>query len=177
MTEAIPYSPVLDPYNRERNISDNIVTLKRSLFSPGLLFIVCSKQLWIFTYGTNFIDSSFHTAKRQRSTGSDSPMCQETQNKKIKVYNNTTNGNEMEQLKRCHEIQLSHIRSEGRILLDKKSQELEAQTQLNRQIIENFHNISNENKNFAEENKILKKAFTVQENRLNDYCTFFFYNQ
>ena len=68
-------------------------------------------------------------------------------------------------MRRNYESQISGIRSECRQILDKKTQEVEALAQANKRLTENLQALSCESKTIHEENKILKKAVAIQENR------------
>lgn len=68
-------------------------------------------------------------------------------------------------MKRNYESQILAIRSECRQILDKKTQEVESHIQTNKRLTENLQAMSCENKTILEENKILKKAVAIQDNR------------
>eukprot|EP01036_Dinobryon_divergens_P022751 gene22751-31040_t len=75
---------------------------------------------------------------------------------------------EIDDVKRNYESQILAIRSECRQILDKKTQEVESHIQTNKRLTENLQAMSCENKTILEENKILKKAVAIQDNRYRD---------
>lgn len=72
---------------------------------------------------------------------------------------------EIDDVKRNYESQISAIRFECQQILDKKTQEVETHMQTNKRLTENLQAMSCENKTISEENKILKKAVAIQDHR------------
>lgn len=74
-------------------------------------------------------------------------------------------GNENQDSRHFFESQIAAVRSECRLIVDKKNQEIEAHSQAKKQLHDSFQALSNEHKLVIEENKILKRAVAIQENR------------
>lgn len=155
MTEAIPYSPDIFSMRNRESSSDH--SLKRSLFSPENIHNGTKRQ-------RNSMDADSYVVPAQvEYLGSHS--------KRSRIIPHQPNSfilDEIDEVRRNYESQISAIRSECRQILDKKTQEVEAHAQANKRLTDNLQALSCENKTISEENKILKKAVAIQDNRYRD---------
>lgn len=78
------------------------------------------------------------------------------------------NNNQMEQMTKYYESQLLSLKIEYEMNINNKESQIKELQNVNYKLINEFQIVSNDKKQLYEENNILKKAVSIQDNRYKD---------